>query len=99
MSLAIDADRVTHVLLADGWHQAERGSFGIDSYEFRYRHGELWEVLHGGGGAGICSEGFTFVEDGPDLYSERDDGPVLLVHQISGPLSAILAVRTEDECR
>jgi len=37
MSLAIDIDRVTAVLLADGWHQVEEESFVLDSYEYVYR--------------------------------------------------------------
>ena len=34
MSLAIDVDNITHVLLADGWHEVHDASFGTDSYEF-----------------------------------------------------------------
>ena len=35
MSLAIDVDRVTEVLLPDGlWYEVEDGSFEIDAYEF-----------------------------------------------------------------
>jgi len=57
MSLAIDVDKITGVLLADGWHVVDKNregksTFGIDSYEY------LWycredkydpEVLLGGG--------------------------------------------------
>jgi hypothetical protein len=39
MSLAIDVDNITHVLLADGWHEVHDASFGTDSYEFVRREG------------------------------------------------------------
>ena len=32
MSLTIEVDDITHVLLADGWHTVHDASFGIDSY-------------------------------------------------------------------
>jgi hypothetical protein len=87
MSLAIDVDRVTAVLLDDGWHPVADNSFAIDSYEF------LWwsecqckddddddpMVLHGGGQSGVCAAGFSF---------KTLDGDV-----IAGPLTAIVAVR------
>jgi hypothetical protein len=41
MSLAIDVDTVTHVLLSDGWHAVAAGSFTLDSYEF------LWSGFDG----------------------------------------------------
>ena len=34
MSLAIDINRVTAVLLADGWHRVKDNSFAVDDYEF-----------------------------------------------------------------
>jgi hypothetical protein len=39
MSLAIEVDDITHVLLADGWHTVHDASFGIGSYEFMWREG------------------------------------------------------------
>lgn len=60
MSIAIDTDRVSGVLLADGWHQVEGTSFDLDSYEFVW--GE--RLIHGGGNSGVCATGFTFYEDG-----------------------------------
>ena len=39
MSLTIEVDDITHVLLADGWHTVHDASFGIDSYEFMSREG------------------------------------------------------------
>jgi hypothetical protein len=44
MSLAIDIDKVSHVLLADGWHHVEfakgRISFVIDAYDFLEHRGK-----------------------------------------------------------
>lgn len=106
MSLAIDVDLVTHVLLADGWHTVANRSFTLDSYEFlwsgrgdktvaemnlEWEAGTLYPngqpvryrdpmVLHGGGQSGVCAAGFSFRE-GPSW--------------VSGPLTAILAVRTQ----
>lgn len=79
MSLYIDVDKVTEVLLADGWHAVEDGSFDLDSYE--YHHGD--HMLHGGGNYGVCATGFTF---------RNADG-----HSMFGPLTAILAVKTDEE--
>ena len=90
MSLAIDVDAVTAVLLADGWHEVADDSFSLDAYEF------IWSgkggvraadmngdrdpmVLHGGGGSGVCATGYEFIDDGGEV--------------IAGPLTAILAVR------
>lgn len=102
MSFGIDVDMVTHVLLADGWHTVLEQSFTLDSYEFLWsgRRGKTiadleelnatrppdtkWidpTVLHGGGNSGVCAVGFSFKED---------------VSLVSGPLTAILAVRHGD---
>jgi hypothetical protein len=35
MSLAVDVDKVTMVLLNDGWHRVVNESFTIDAYEYR----------------------------------------------------------------
>ena len=44
MSLAIDIDKVSDVLLADGWHHVEfakgKSSFVIDAYDFLEHRGE-----------------------------------------------------------
>jgi hypothetical protein len=81
MSLAIDIDDVTAVLLADGWHYVYKKSFALDSYEFM--HGEQLE--HGGGNSGVCATGFSFIE--------RDQSATAVEEQISGPLTSIIAVR------
>lgn len=77
MSLLIDAKTVTGVLLADGWHTVIPDTFTLDSYEFVY--GDYEHPLHGGGNSGVCATGFTFSEEWGS--------------NISGPLTAILAVR------
>lgn len=62
MSLAIDIDQVTQVLLADGWHQVREDSFYLDSYEYLWNHEghNSPELVHGGGNSGICATGFGF---------------------------------------
>jgi hypothetical protein len=49
MSLAIEVDDITHVLLADGWHTVHDASFGIDSYEFMRHEGMADSPILGGG--------------------------------------------------
>jgi hypothetical protein len=49
MSLPIDVDNITHVLLADGWHEVHDASFGTDSYEFVRREGAGDSPMLGGG--------------------------------------------------
>lgn len=81
MSLAIDVDHVTEVLLADGWHQVLDGSFTLDAYEYLwYSAGNPDEaqILHGGGNSGVCATGFGFKSSDGWLY---------------GPLTAIQAVK------
>lgn len=82
MSLAIDVDRVHRVLLADGWHTVDDWSFTLDAYEYLwYANGPGRDpiVLHGGGQVGVCATGFCFTDE--------EGG------RISGPLTAILAIR------
>ena len=50
MSLAIDPESVGAVLLADCWHEVERGTFRLDSYE--YLQDGL--VRSGVGATGFC---------------------------------------------
>jgi len=76
MSIAIDTDRITDVLLADGWHMVAGESFDLDSYEYVCEE----QLVHAGGRDRlITATGFTFTDD--------------TGAQISGPLTAILAVR------
>jgi hypothetical protein len=59
MSLAIDVDTVTDVLLADRWHKVKGTSFALDAYEYMYQ-GEA--VLGGGQVAGVPSTGAEWSE-------------------------------------
>ena len=67
MSLMIDVDKVSHVLLADGWHEVHDSSFTLDAYEYVWandvqkKHGDF-DLMHGGGKSGVCATGFTFHE-------------------------------------
>lgn len=72
MSLAIDVDDVTAVLLADGWHDVADDSFDLDSYEYLH----LGDLLLGGGSVdGVPSTGFRFVgTDGANMA-----GPITAV--------------------
>lgn len=78
MSLYINADMVTEVLLADGWHTVADDSFTIDAYEFHWNDQLL---LRGGQVDGVPSTGFAFTDE--------HKGDV-----ITGPLTSVLAVRT-----
>ena len=80
MSLAINVHHVTQVLLSDGWHEVDDGTFTIDSYEFLDGGGDDAQALHLGGNSGICATGFRFKN------SNRD--------YTCGPLTAIYAVRS-----
>ena len=95
MSLAIEVDDITDVLLADGWHTIHDASFGIDSYEFMWREGVGDSpILEGGqekhaAAAGhrgstsrehIAAAGFSFTEGDHVLY---------------GPLTSVLAVKVK----
>lgn len=65
MSLRIDIDKVTAVLLADGWHTVDDASFDCDAYEFMSGDGEL---VHGGGQSGVCATGFGFNSEDARIY-------------------------------
>jgi hypothetical protein len=87
MSLCIDVNAVSAVLLADGWHEVAHASFNLDAYEYAWSGDASligtnyldMKLLHGGGESGICATGFGF---------EAPDGS-----RMFGPLSAVLAVR------
>jgi hypothetical protein len=83
MSIAINIDHVTEVLLADGWHTVADESFALDSYEYLQYHPnpdrDPFVLLGGGREPLIPATGFTFTET--------------TGHRISGPLTAVLAVR------
>lgn len=74
MSLAINTDHVTAVLLTDGWHDVTDASFDLDAYEY------VWagERMHAGGNSGICATGFSFKTlDGDDL-----SGPLTAIQAV-----------------
>jgi hypothetical protein len=82
MSLVLDVDRVSAVLLADGWHNVAfdpegASTFYLDAYEFIRGN----EVVHAGGASGVCSTGATWLDKDGGFY-------------IACPLTAILAIRT-----
>lgn len=57
MSLAIDTDNITSVLLQTGWHDVAHHSFHLDAYEYVCEG----DIVHGGGDHGIpCTGGFGF---------------------------------------
>jgi hypothetical protein len=62
VSLRIDTNRVTHVLLPDGWYTADANTFDVDAYEFI--EGDDNNIVHGGGKGGITSAGFEFKQEG-----------------------------------
>lgn len=87
MSLLIDVDNVTAVLLVDGWHDVADHSFTLDSYEFVWanqheRDKGDFTTLHGGGQSDICATGFMFSDGGGS--------------QIAGPLTSVLAVKAAN---
>jgi hypothetical protein len=53
MSLAIREQEVVAVLLVDGWHEVDPGSFYIDAYEYIHDDGS---VAAGGIGVGFHAE-------------------------------------------
>jgi len=77
MSLAIDTDKITEVMLPDGWHTVAKGSFGLDAYEFE-RGGK---TLFRAGQEGLVrpATGFVFT----DASGET----------ICGPISSVRAVK------
>lgn len=85
MSLVIDVDKVSAVLLPDGWYTAADWSFTIDAYEYVWGSADNMLMLGGGQCNLVPSTGFSFTEE---------SGAV-----ISGPLTAVLAVRQEHEQR
>ncbi len=85
MSLAIDVTRITHVLLADGWHEVADGSFTVAPYEFgRPANTEAGDfaVLYNSSNMGTDPMGFEFTEARTSAL-------------IAGPLSSVIAVRRE----
>jgi len=74
MSLAIEIGSVKSVLLGGTWHDVEKDSFTVDSYEFV--EGE--NIVHGGGDSGLCATGFEFKSGGAVL-----SGPLTAIQAVS----------------
>ena len=90
MSLAIDVDSVTEVLLPDGkWHHVANASFEIDAYE--YLRASEFEV--GSGDKGMCfkggQEGQLVPAVGACWLERNSQGNVRTVFR---PITAIQAV-------
>lgn len=77
MSLSIDAKHVTAVLLVDGWHVIEPGTFKIEGYDIR---DDGYPLI----AREFPDHGFTFVELDEESYA---------LSSVSGPLSSLLALR------
>jgi len=104
MSLAIDIDKVASVLLLDHkWYPVIDKSFVLDAYEFLWysskdaRKKEEADLVHGGGVSGICATGFSFKTFRKPIGDEILTCDEENYFFISGPLTSILAVRTEME--
>jgi hypothetical protein len=83
MSLAIEVEQVSDVLLADGrWYVVDGASFDVDSYEFV--HDER-TALEGAQDTLIASTGFTF-----RIGNERMSGPLtsILAIKVKVPRNA-----------
>ena len=82
VSIELSNEHVTRVLLADGWHAVEQGSFRCDEYEYdRFFDGDL--VLDKPSRKTGTGEAIGF------SFTERESREV-----ISGPMASILAVAT-----
>lgn len=84
MSLDIEIDHVTGVLLKAGWHQVVENSFTVDAYEYVHREagngvgpGEL--LVGGGSLPGVSSAGAAWKESEDDY--------------VACPVSLIIAVK------
>ena len=82
MSLALDVDDVVQVLLTDGkWYPVANNSFELDAYEYVWRVDRHTRPDHVWQDEKLTTIGFCFYAGIGDEW-------------ISGPLSAIQAVRT-----
>lgn len=103
MSLALDIDKVTAVLLSDRrWYSVMEKSFVLDAFEFIFKHEEDddGEIVHGGGNSGICATGFRFKTSEPWPYEEKSSFLLEKTNNtffISGPLTSILAVKINNQ--
>ncbi|HVC04931.1 MAG TPA: hypothetical protein VND88_09670 [Candidatus Acidoferrales bacterium] len=101
MSLGLDVDLVTHVLLADGWHTVLERSFTLDSYEFFWSGTPGKTVADAQRDDDARGRGYR---DPMVLHSGGNSGVCATGFSfkeegsgwISGPLTAILGVRHGD---
>lgn len=99
MSILIDIDKVTSVLLADGWHDVawkdDESTFELDAYE--YVDGDHYRNVQQKGGdpssavrlAGGAEENVGVPATG--FVFATASGEIM-----AGPITAILAVRTRE---
>ncbi len=85
MSLAIDVDKVTAVLLRDGWYVVTSDSFALDSYEFVWGEADNQLLLGGGQDRHTSSVGFEFY--GYKLGEKESRG------RYAGPIQHLYTVR------
>lgn len=77
MSLLINTNQVTRVLLADGWHEVLYRSFDLDAYEIVEMADDGEIILAHGQVNKMCNTGFAF-------NGERG--------RVSGPITSIIAI-------
>lgn len=99
MSIAIDIDKVTAVLLADGWHDVawkkSESTFELDSYE--YVDGDHFKKLAAKGSDPTSA--FRLVGGAEESVGVPATGFSFRTgsgENMAGPITAILAVRTRD---
>jgi hypothetical protein len=80
MSLGIQVTEIKQVLLADRWHEVEKESFALDTYEFI--EGE--QAVARGDGQLITSVGFMFREPGGQIVA----GPLSSILAVQLPRTA-----------
>lgn len=99
MSIAIDIDKVTAVLLADGWHDVawrdDESTFEIDAYE--YIAGDHFRSLTSRGGDG--SSAVRLAGGAEEAVGVPATGFMFATgagEVVGGPITAILAVKTRE---
>lgn len=65
MSLDIDCGKVKEVMLSDGWHKVDAGTFDLDAYEFTSAGSD---VLLGGACKLVSSTGATWEDGGRKMF-------------------------------
>ncbi len=73
MTQEIQAEDVKEVLLQDGWHEVEEGSFDPDS-----------PALPGGKGTGFAFTDLDYCDEGRQVIVTRLSGPLSSIRAIRG---------------